>query len=695
MGSDPINAIIELVTNSDDAYGRRQRGRQAQIRIEVDRRSPRKIVVKDRAGGMSAAEMEERLGKVGGRTSGFETGGEARGLLGRGAKDTAHFGEAMWESSKDGARNRFILTSLGDWKIESMGSVSPRQSGTTVTLSIEPRFSVPMHATLVTKLRNHVALRPILMDPKGRDVRLCDLSQDREEKLRYEAPKGAKIQDGIVPIPGYEGEVLDFELFESDDVLTSAGEGREYWRHSFLITSGRAAYEVFGGGKFAQEPYASHLRSFFGYARVPGISDLIRQYDDRLAAQQDPEAHNPERIVRRDRSGLMASHPFVQAVYSLLEDTLRPHLERRRREAEEKAGGVSQSLRNRLDSVGRELADIMQESDSNMTGTEGALPPVGLSLIPSAVVVPPGEKARFTVRYRPSGSDDVDDLPSVTVIEGDEDGESVTGEMELVARTGYFSRSYVLDGRDEGSLCEISVALGGQTKTAVAEWKVRSPSPVEQLEFERATFGIKDGGRRGILLLAPWELVVEGSGSGLVEISGDPGISLSAPTFTMGFDEDRDAGACLIRVTGHGIGSRARIVANLDGEVAEAELRVVGSSVAGIKIDLRKESIDQRAWFVGESTLVVNANDRALARYLGPETAGRDWPGQDTVHFRTMLAEVIVWAAARQELQRQEASGSRSATSLFYDQADRMSRMLPRVHRALVPENELRGVRNW
>src|SRR5664280_1572685 len=87
MKGDIVRALIELITNSDDAYGDDPRGK---IRIDVEHRrsAPWEIRVRDRARGMRKARMATAIGDIGLRTSGFEEGGRVRGNLGRGAKDS-------------------------------------------------------------------------------------------------------------------------------------------------------------------------------------------------------------------------------------------------------------------------------------------------------------------------------------------------------------------------------------------------------------------------------------------------------------------------------------------------------------------------------------------------------------------------------------------------------------------------------
>lgn len=596
MGSDPMNAIVELVTNADDACLDKGSSRREKIRIEVERHrgsKATKIIVKDRAGGMTLAELEDRLGKMGRRTSGFETGAERRGLFGRGAKDVVHFGPVRWESVKGKRRSYLQLLYEGRFtgkaKLGPMPRGTPDRPGTEVTLCVQSRFQIPRHDTLLAKLRTHYALRPILMDVKGREVLLADLTQKREHKVRFARPKAQQIAKDTLSVPGYANQQVVLELFLADEPLSEEGEDREYWRHSILLVSGRAAYEIFDGGKFAREPYASHLRRIYGCASVHGINQLIRAFDDAEEAGYPPPEQNPIRLVRRDRRGLVSrsDHPFVNALYEVLEGALKPHLERLKKAAEDAKGKVSQEARRRWDRAGKELARLMDEG-GRQEGLAGKLPPLGLSLIPTVRIVEPEEPAHLLVRYRPSENDVLGGTaPMSYITETDEEGGREPVSLALEARTGYFSKTYTVAERPEESLTEVVVQCLGEEKKALIEWRHRRLERVEDFGFERARFSIKDGQERRILLLAPWDTVVRAGEQVFFKIEGDSSITLPhgfQGLFT--YDEARDAGICHLRARGQGVGSRARLTATLGGEDAETELAVTSSGVAGIKIDI-------------------------------------------------------------------------------------------------------------
>jgi len=96
---DPLDALIELITNSMDSYTRMtELGERISIeldgKIEVrfDKRTRGKerkafIAVKDWAEGISPDKMLDYISGYGARTSGKERFGSIRGYFGRGLKD--------------------------------------------------------------------------------------------------------------------------------------------------------------------------------------------------------------------------------------------------------------------------------------------------------------------------------------------------------------------------------------------------------------------------------------------------------------------------------------------------------------------------------------------------------------------------------------------------------------------------------
>lgn len=696
MGSDPLNAVIELVTNSDDAYMALTGRRRAKIKIEVERhrQRPTRITISDRAGGMSLDDLEKRLGAVGRRTSGFETGAMRRGLFGRGAKDIVHFGQAEWESVKDGRCSYLCLLFEGRFtgkaEIGRRRLPSDRKDGTDARLDVEPRFTVPQHDNLLRKLRNHYALRPILQDPR-REVLLVDVSRNHTDRVRFEPPKGTQIESREIPIPGYPGQSVALSLHESSEPLAEEREDREYWRHSILITSGRAAYEIFDGGRFARDPYGFHLRRLWGRASVPGIGELIRSFDDAEEAGETPDARNPIRLVRRDRRGLVSKkdHPFVRALYEVLERALQPHIEKLRKAAEDAVGRIDEDTRRRWNAAGSALAKLMEEEEGAGEGAEGRPPPVGLSLIPQVRIVEPESNARVSVRYRPpKTARPTTETPVVRILQTDENNDRSEEDIRLESRGSYFSTTYTVvgTGRKDGAVVELTARIGTEQKTSLVEWTHRPDPEIDHLMFQHASFLVKDGQERRITLWSPWDLIADGDDAARLSITGDPNITLPGGlSERFVYDENRDLGCCAIRVRGHGVGSRAKLVATLGDQEAETEIRVTTAGVAGIRVELESVKIPQRAR-LDAGTLFVNTRDPSVRRYLGAKA--QNYPGQRTIAFNVMLAEIMVEVASRNVLLR--LTGTISPAVLFGRHEGKMRDWLPVIHRVLVPESDLR-----
>ena len=699
MGNDPIRAIVELVTNADDAYLALPHGTRRRITIETERRrlAANIIRVKDRAGSMSQAEAEEKLGREGGRTSGFEQGHDRRGLLGRGAKDVVHFGPVEWDlTTADREHSVFRLlydqAPLGKWESESRGRSEPKSRGTTVTLELQQRFSLPTHDNIVKFLTRHFGMRPMLLDRQDRVVRLIDRGQDHNILLTYESPRGTELANGkMILISGYPDQYATVTLSESDQSLDD-GLDKAYWRHSLLITSGRASYDMFAG-KFAKEPWAPYLGKLFGSVDVPYISELIREYDDRRDHGEELSLENPVSILKRDRTGLVGrgEHPFVDALYSAIEGFLQPHLERIRQKSG--IGGatpVNEDTRRRNRNLANLLGRLLEEEESPVYGGDGSggtLPPIGLSLLPTSRSVEPMQPGSVTVRYRQDPEALPIDLPPVATINiADDDGTVREFPLELLERNGYYSKSQSVGRRKAGALSELTVSLSGEEVSCIVEWEHKELRQVGALTFEHHDYALREGADKDIRLLVPWDIVSKDDTVPAVSITGDSSISIVRGAGLPAEDKRYDCASCTITVMGRGVGSTALLQATIGGAKASANLTVTTSGVSGMQIKYEELGIDQRA-ILEESTLIVNTADPTIARYLGKRQDG--WPGQDDLHFRTMLAEVVTYILARHVIQNRHQQERADSFRLFYEHMKLAERWLPRVHRVLVPTSEL------
>ena len=126
---DVHDALVELITNADDAYQRMSKSKRpktCRMEVEVERRrgEPTLARVRDFAQGLTRADMDKKIGEVGDRVSGMESGQAVRGTNSRGAKDIQALGAVTFESisAEDGQLHQCTLS---DWKLELPPTETP------------------------------------------------------------------------------------------------------------------------------------------------------------------------------------------------------------------------------------------------------------------------------------------------------------------------------------------------------------------------------------------------------------------------------------------------------------------------------------------------------------------------------------------------------------------------------------------
>ena len=108
MKGDVMRALIELITNVDDAYDGKGDG---QIEIVFNKSAdPYKgvFIVRDKAGGLNGTRMEEAFTNLGDKNQKAVAEMGTRGLFGRGAKDIAALGRARFLSIHKGKFSSLI-----------------------------------------------------------------------------------------------------------------------------------------------------------------------------------------------------------------------------------------------------------------------------------------------------------------------------------------------------------------------------------------------------------------------------------------------------------------------------------------------------------------------------------------------------------------------------------------------------------
>ncbi|WP_282038231.1 ATP-binding protein [Halomonas alimentaria] len=326
-------ALVELITNSDDSYGRleraSERGREedpsGEIRIEYERHQNGALLkVTDQAEGMSFERAASIL-TYGGAHSPLSRGeGEGRGFFGRGLKQAIYgLGHGWLETLHEGRHTRIelfrdanggYLFDDGEGDREATEGdqrrLGIRRNGTRVTIVVEnPQVAITQFHTLVQALADNVYLRDIL---ERREVSLAHLRRGRvvEEsgRIRFQEPPslplvGPEQASSFV----FQQQEFPFTLTlkrSREAELTQHGDDRT---NGLVVFSGMAALDcqLF---EFENQVGTEYL---FGSVRCPALLEKLAE---------------GEAIISDEREGLNPRNAFVKAFSRAVSRLVAPHV---------------------------------------------------------------------------------------------------------------------------------------------------------------------------------------------------------------------------------------------------------------------------------------------------------------------------------------------------------------------------------
>ena len=107
---------------------------------------------------------------------------------------------------------------------------------------------------------------------------------------------------------------------------------------------------------------------------------------------------------------------------------------------------------------------------------------------------------------------------------------------------------------------------------------------------------------------------------------------------------------------------------------------------------IKLEDVDHGAlryrW--NKNVLEIGARHPSLNRYLGPKS--ERYPGQDELHFRVLLAEVVAEALCARRLEGNIQANPGDFEAMSWDDyyrhfSELLSRFLPKAHALMAPQN--------
>lgn len=650
MKGDVVRALIEFITNADDAYGQLTGEIHLVLRRFSNSSEPTTISVIDTAKGLSTTQMEESFTYLGGDMSGFAQGDQVRGLFGRGSKDAAWFGRAKFESIWNGVYCVLILERNGVYTIDDRQAtaddyknlgIESGKVGLTATVEVRQAIArVPDLGRLVERLSSHVQLRQIIDQRKTTIREIKDGQLVQTVPIVWEEPIATILLDEEIELSAYgtKCHVLIKQLeARSDGVVT------DYSVHGIEIRGARATYM---NTMFSMTGHGVGL--IRGIVTCTHIDELIRDFGKSKVV--DPK--NPIRLINRDRDGLSTTHPFFQTLSLAVVEKLKPILDALEPK-NSNAGGSK--LKSDLNRVARLLGELVQKDlDSTDPGTDvgDSLPTLEspISVIPPVLRGLVGSKRTLTLLVHKDS-----EATAGLAVQVSNQNVAVISEPSAFRQHPTFDEVVICQVRIALEQLGVSkVAISAQTNSALnasAEVYVHNdPRPEEEppidLEWKNPSMSVTVGKERSLTLRAPIEIAPEGVLEVMVSLDGETVELLEEAVLmrltTKGWLIGR------ARVKGLGIGNQAKITASATGVIANGTLRTsLPSTNTGMNYEVkivaesegstrgRVETTDTKR------VILIFAEHVALVNYIGGLKRDGSFSGEHEANTRAVLAECV------------------------------------------------------
>ena len=525
------------------------------------------------------------------------------------------------------------------------------------------------------------------------------LKPGTDREIRLHRPAGKRRVSRTFPVPGYAGAKAKLVVFRARKRFGT--EKNRFRLGGILVKSRHAIHEATLFDRSLE--WDAHAQWFFGRLTCEAIDDLWNEYDERQARGEPHPPENPVPILDPSRkSGLTPGHPFVDALYGRALAMLRPLVEEERtREQRERTRSVeSQKTRRRLDALEKAANRFMEDfSDEDMSrdpkGRErGSRFQIrGYSLSPQYAQVVRGQSFKCWLTVRSEAFPEIAEGEPVEVECLTDEIRAEAAQVPLApveAQEGELRATWSVKALEATSATGLEVRVGpikAESTVAVLDSEAERYTHVDELQFERGGYRVRGGARRTIRLLAPVALARSAGREFDLQLSSDDfrvsGARRMVLSATFGI------AVCKLTVAVLDDGAEpTTVTARLGGQVAETVLRAAPAAGAGIVIKL--EDVDHGAlryrW--NKNVLEIGARHPSLKRYLGPKS--EQYPGQDALHFRVLLAEVVAEALCARRLQGNIEANPSDFDAMSWDEyyrhfARMMSEFLPKAHALMAP----------
>lgn len=395
-----LDALVELITNSDDSYRRSEEDdtkKSGIIDIILKRKKGglcNEIWVRDYAEGISKEKMQS-VYPYGERSSGIEKY-SVRGYFGRGLKQAIiAFGEGevhsfhngaysgikiWWDNNEEKAQYQEIHDLTAEEKKLLHLGLAPCETLVIIRNKFDNNdYSMPTYNIFKQQLQRHFALRDIFsVENRTINFEFQDWNIGRsEKKLKFIYPaKFKKVLEDSIIMKNYRDK-LKLVLYESDEPFPF----EKPMGLSGLIFKSKDANLDLRLFAFENDEAAYY---FFGTVDCEGLYEQLK--------------NDAKNLIESNRSGLNWRHPYCQEIQKCCEQVLKPHIERKRKELTvDKIAHISRNKREILNKLRRLLNDIARDELEDLDQQYKPSPIETLQIFPDYAHVQPGQWRTFSV----------------------------------------------------------------------------------------------------------------------------------------------------------------------------------------------------------------------------------------------------------------------------------------------------------
>jgi len=728
---DVFDALVELITNSDDSYHHlfKRKSRNidgGKILIEVCRRrgdKPSSIIVRDRAEGLTLTDMFEKLGQIGKRKS--ETGD--RGFLARGAKDCTALGDLTYESIVDEKYYKCQITYQGKFiaLTNEKGRIVNNElrkdlhiekgNGTVVSLHIL-NHKIPQIDTISKNLPLHFALRDIISEESPAEIliRSCN-EKEKPKRIIYRYPECKLVVDEKFIVPGYQDAEVTLKIWKTNEQLDDVSD--KFRKSGFLIKGGRAIHECsFLHHSFEKDEYAKY---FIGRLECPYIDILLEEYDNRREKGIDQSIHNPSIVIDPNRQyGLLRNHPFTEKLFEIptqklkfLIDELRSSEEKNRDTiANKETDGKLNELAKAASKFIREQIEDLEILTTDDDSDQQYFAEKGIMIFPTYanIIVNTHRNFSLYVNKKIYNRTDVkvnisSDSDAIEIIDKDLQLAQHPKKSDLL-----FARFKVLGRRIDEGICietKSDYLPKAEALFSVIEDKIEQHEFSNPIEFEFNNYRIKEGSTRTLKLYAKYPEIVNHAIEVKVVSEDNQNLPIMGKCKLVPIEGSNFA-LSEVRVEARRlINKTINVYATLNGFKANTKVKFVKQDKSGIdiKIEITYKVFGnyRAAW--GDldnkpNLLEISAKHPSIKRYLGSPP---DYEGQNSIIFKTILAEIVSESVCRKTLSLEAENQSWKFNwaekredpaileNVLYEYARRMKSFLPVAHSIMIKDSDI------